>query len=132
MEIKDYIPVFLFIYVIFSFFRFIYYYYQDQDSALLREKSFFNEFGYYPYHRSLSGTRGIFTHEFKDTYFNLILFFHKNKVIQKRIKKDEIEFVLSWPDSYTFYLKKKTKSSFFDMSLITITYVIYLLLDSSL
>lgn len=127
MEIKDYIPIFLFLYIIFSFFKFIYYYYQDQNSALLRETSFFNKFGYYPYHKSLSGIRGIFTHEFKDAYFNLILFFHKNKVIQKKIKKDEIEFVLSWPESYTFFLKKKTKSGFFDILLISIMYIVFLL-----
>ncbi|GAA0344351.1 hypothetical protein L9H26_00065 [Morganella psychrotolerans] len=124
MEVKDYIPIFLFLYIIFSFFRFIYYYYQDQDSASLRESSFFNEFGYYPYHKSLAGTRGVFTHEFKDTYFNLILFFHKNKIMQRKIKKDEIEFVLSWPESYTFYLKKKTKAGFFDLIIIVIGFVI--------
>lgn len=55
MDGKLIFSVIIAIYIIFAIFRMVYYYFQDQDSALLREKSFFNKFGYIPYPKGLMG-----------------------------------------------------------------------------
>lgn len=125
MDIKFVFSMIIAFYIVFAIFRMVYYYFQDQNPALLREKSFFNKFGYVPYPEKLMGGAGFLTHEFRDVWFIFVVFLCRFNFAKKRVKKEELDFIASWPECYTFYLKKKTKSAFFDFIAIFIIYIIF-------